>query len=133
MTTLNPGAAASSAPALEPEAAPRACAELWTGYTLSFGIWSSAALIAMGYAMLLVHQGPVAPTPTSAVELLRLAAALDPVGVAWLGLLLLIATSFLRVLVAVVLFALERDKAHFLISAGVLGILLASLWLGKAD
>ena len=54
-------------------------------------------------------------------------------GVAGLGLLLLIATSFLRVLVAVVLFALERDKAHFLISAGVLGILLASLWLGKAD
>lgn len=132
MTTLNPRAAAESAPALAPEA-PHAYAELWTGYTLSFGIWSSAALIATGYAMLLLHQGPLPQTPRSIVELLRLAAALDPIGIAGLGLFLLIATSFFRVVVAVVLFALERDRAHFLISAGVLGVLIASLWLGKTD
>ena len=132
MTALH-AEAASSAPALAPEAAPHAWAELWTGYTLTAGIWTSAAFIAAGYAMLLLYEGPLPPTPSTAAGLLRLAAALHPIGIAGLGLFLLIATSFLRVAVAVVLFALERDRAHFLISAGVLGILVASLLLGKAD
>ncbi|PZR63313.1 MAG: hypothetical protein DLM71_05245 [Chloroflexi bacterium] len=46
-----------------------------------------------------------------------------------IGLIVLIATPVLRVLVSVIGFILERDRLYALITAAVLGIVLASLLL----
>jgi uncharacterized membrane protein len=55
----------------------------------------------------------------------------DPVALVALGLLVLLATPFLRVAVSIVAFALERDWRYVGITALVLAILLASFFLGK--
>lgn len=117
---------------LPPPARDRVTA-IWTAYTLGAGVITSAVLIAVGYVLLLLQERPVREPPHSMAQLSGLAIAADPAALASLGLFILIATSFLRVLVAVVLFARERDRPLFLISTGVLVVLVVSLWLGKVD
>ena len=58
---------------------------------------------------------------------MRSAAHLNSEGLMQLGLLLLIATPVARVVMAVVGFALERDRLYVVVSLIVLAILLASL------
>ena len=106
-------------------------AEQWTAYTLRGGVLVSAILIGIGYLLLLTAQGPLPPPPHSLVEVSSLAARADPMGLASLGLFFLIATSFVRVLVAVVLFAREHDRALSLISLGVLAVLVTGLLIGR--
>ncbi|MDB5295861.1 MAG: hypothetical protein JWO31_1844, partial [Phycisphaerales bacterium] len=48
------------------------------------------------------------------------------------GLMLLIATPVLRVAVSVAAYAVQRDRAFVLITAGVLALLVLSFVLGKA-
>ncbi len=55
------------------------------------------------------------------------ASRLDERAVIQLGLLLLIATPILRVALAVVIFAVERDWQYVLIASIVLGLLLTAL------
>jgi uncharacterized membrane protein len=60
------------------------------------------------------------------------AVALRPQSVIQAGILLLIATPVLRVAVALVGFAMERDRQYVLIAAIVLALLLFSLVIGTA-
>jgi len=56
-------------------------------------------------------------------------AALRPQAIAQLGLLVLVATPVLRVLTSLVAFAMERDRLYVGITAAVLAILLAAVFL----
>ena len=105
-------------------------AEMWTAYTLRGGVLISSLLIGVGYLLLVTAEGEPLPPPHSLLEVAGLAAQAHPVGLASLGLFFLIATSFVRVLVAAVLFAREHDRALSLISIGVFAILLAGLLIG---
>ena len=48
----------------------------------------------------------------------------------WAGALLLLATPVVRIVVALVMFARDRDWRYVWISLGVLAIVLASSWFG---
>jgi uncharacterized membrane protein len=104
---------------------------------LTGGVSISAVLVAVGVATGLIvgwNQSltgglPGAHTTSDFGALADNLAALRPIGIAQLGLLVLLATPVVRVAAAIVGFALERDRLYVVVSAVVLGILLASIFL----
>jgi len=104
---------------------------------LTGGVSISAALIAVGLVTGLVagwgQSLTGGPTGTAAASnfsaIADNLAAFRPIGIAQLGLLVLLATPVVRVAAAIVGFALERDRLYVAVSAIVLGILLASIFL----
>ena len=73
--------------------------------------------------------------PSGVVPLAHLASRLgdaDPAAYLSLGLIVLIATPFVRVAASIVVFALEGDRRYTLVTAVVLGIMCVSVVLGKA-
>jgi uncharacterized membrane protein len=110
--------------------------EVLMSQVLKIGVWISAAIIGFGWVL-----GIVKGRPTQALE----AASQDPAthhllaGLtdfqpdAWinLGLMVLIGIPVFRVGLAIVLFALEKDRIYVFISSLVFAILLFSIYLGK--
>jgi len=110
---------------------------------LIVGVSISAALIAAGFAAALAvgWQGSLAgsvvgsATPghvaatTDFSNLAGRLAALQPLALAQLGLLTLLATPVARVAASVIGFASERDRLYTAITAAVLVILLGSIFL----
>jgi uncharacterized membrane protein len=104
---------------------------------LTIGVVTSAVLVGVGLVTGLIFgwsASLIGASPTSAVpsdfralpENLR---ALRPMGIAQLGLVVLLATPVLRVVASVIGFALEGDRLYVAVSAGVLAILLVSLFV----
>jgi len=85
-------------------------------------------VLVLGVALALVHpDSGAAAFRGPHHNLLMKALALDPRAVTGLGILLLLLTPVFRVFAAVITFGLERDLKYFLISSGVLMIVLASI------
>lgn len=108
----------------------------WTGegaqdaivVVLRYGSILSTAVMALGVALAFLTSGPnSAPVNHATGGLLGKALQLDPLAVTQLGILLLLLTPVSRVLVAIIAFGLERDLKYFLISSGVLLIVLGSI------
>lgn len=96
------------------------------------GIAVSVALMAIGLVLGALDGDGL---PSGVVPLAHLASRLgdaDPAAYLSLGLIVLIATPFVRVAASVVVFALEGDRRYTLITAVVLGIMCVSVVLGKA-
>ncbi len=110
---------------LAKESAERAISLVLRGGSLAATVVMAAGLV------LTIARGPAPPLEsarrTPVALLPRAVARLHPVAVTELGVFLLILTPIVRVLVAVVMFALERDVRYVLISLGVLAILLISM------
>jgi uncharacterized membrane protein len=104
---------------------------------LIVGVSVSAILIALGFAgsLLVGWEGSLVggATGTSDVtdfgSLAAALSALRPVGLAQLGLLVLVATPVVRVGASVAAFALEGDRLYAAITLVVLAILLTSLFV----
>lgn len=107
---------------------------------LAVGVGVSAALIGTGFiaAMAVGWQGSVLGAATSATpgkattdfgDLASRLAALQPLAIAQLGLLTLLATPVARVATSVVAFASEGDRLYTAITLSVLMILLVSIFL----
>jgi uncharacterized membrane protein len=104
---------------------------------LAIGVGISATLIAAGFAAALAvgWQGSLtgATLPNAAAAttdfggLAGRLATLEPLAIAQLGLLTLLATPVVRVAASVVAFASEGDRLYTAITAIVLAILLASI------
>ncbi len=104
---------------------------------LIVGVGTSAVLIAAGFvgallvgwegSLLGAGQGTAASTDFGA--LVANLVALRPIALAQAGLLVLLATPVVRVAASVVAFALEGDRLYVAITAVVLAILLASLFV----
>ncbi len=102
---------------------------------LIVGVVTSAVLIALGFAgSLLVGwegslagAGPATGDPTSFASMGANLAALRPIGIAQLGIVVLVATPVVRVAASVVAFTLEGDRLYAVITLVVLAILLTSL------
>ena len=120
--------------------------ELVISYVLRGGVLLSVILLCLGSVLTLVHH-PEYREAGASFRLLTTQGAAFPhtlaglkvslwagrgQGFTTLGLLVLIATPILRVAVSVLAFWQERDRAFVLITATVLCLLLASLFLGKA-
>lgn len=106
-------------------------------WVLLIGVSLAAALIAVGilgsfvvgWQGSLVGLAPVDVPIRSFDDLGPGLAALRPQAIGQLGLLALVATPVLRVLTSLVAFAMERDRLYVGITAVVLAILLAAVFL----
>jgi uncharacterized membrane protein len=111
--------------------------ELVMGNLLRLGVTAAATIVLLGGAAYLFHHGrdPVTygtfqgePADLTHVGgIVRDALALTPRGLMQLGLLVLIATPVARVVLALLAFALQRDRLYVVVTAIVLAILLFSL------
>lgn len=111
--------------------------EQFVGNLLRAGVLIAALLVIAG-AIPNMIQGCTAPPHyrvfagepadlRSVTGIVGEAALLNSRGIMQLGLLLLIATPIARVLVSLVVFALQRDRLYVMVTAIVLGVLLYSL------
>ena len=106
------------------------------GGILQGGVLLSSAVIILGVILLPFHTGGLSPQrietfPHTFGQLWPELAAFHPQAIIVLGLLLLIATPVMRVAASVVAFGLERDRRFVIITLIVLGILIASFFLGR--
>lgn len=99
---------------------------------LRAGITVSVALMAMGLVLALFDEEGMPSHVVPLADLPSLLGELDSAAYLSLGLLVLIATPFVRVAGSVVTFALERDRRYVLITAVVLAVMCLSVVLGKA-
>ena len=103
---------------------------------LIVGVTASAVLVGLGFATAFAvgWEGSLAGAGQGSARLSDFGAmgaslrALRPVGIAQLGLVVLVATPVVRVAASVAAFALEGDRLYTAITVAVLGILLASLF-----
>jgi uncharacterized membrane protein len=99
---------------------------------LGVGIALAVALMAAG---LVLSVAAAEGLPSHVVPLADLPAALwdlDPAAYLSLGLIVLIATPFVRVAGSIVAFAREHDRRYVVITAVVLAVMCTSVVLGKA-
>jgi len=111
--------------------------EIIIGNLLRTGVLIAGGVVTVGALFYLAHNYSArADFHTFAMEssnlrsmqsIARSAAHLDSKGLIQFGLLLLIATPVARVVLAVVGFAMERDRLYVVISSIVLAVLLFSL------
>jgi len=99
---------------------------------LTVGIAVSVALMAVG---LVLGVWDAEGLPAHVVPLVDLPAALgslDPAAYLSLGIIVLIATPFVRVAGSTIAFAREHDRRYVLITAVVLAVMCLSVVIGKA-
>jgi uncharacterized membrane protein len=97
---------------------------------LRYGSSTSTAVMAVALVLGLLRGGGTLVRPgraTSPGMLLRQALEFDPVGLAELGILLLLLTPVFRIVIAVLAFGLERDTKYVLVSLGVLAVVAFSI------
>jgi len=99
---------------------------------LTAGIVVTVALLVAGLVLSIVKgQGlPARIVPLG--DLSSLLADLDPAAYLSLGIVVLIATPFVRVAGTIVAFARQRDRRYVLLTAVVLVVMCASVLLGRA-
>ena len=104
--------------------------ERWIGFSLRFGVWGSAALMASGLIITTIQHGL---SPTIANPTLKelwgelLSGSVDGLAVMNAGLVLLMLTPFLRVLTALAGFISEKDARFTAVSLVVLLMLVGEL------
>jgi uncharacterized membrane protein len=100
---------------------------------LMTGLAVSATLLVAGLIVWAARGGGGLPrSVTGPAQAARDVGGLRPVGFFSLGLLALILTPFARVAGTVVIFLRERDRRYAVITAAVLTIMIASIFLGRA-
>jgi uncharacterized membrane protein len=99
---------------------------------LLVGIAVSVGLMAVGL-VLGVARGEALPRAMVPISALPAALArLEPAAYVSLGLIVLVATPFVRVVGSLVAFAFERDRTYVLITTIVLVVMCLSVLLGRA-
>ena len=105
--------------------------ERWTSRSLKLGVWLSGGVMLLGIVMY-AAQSFLAPVPQHNPPLVKLihdliSNPLDPFTVMLTGLVLLMLTPFLRVLTAMIGFAVDKDRRFVLVSLAVLVLLICEL------
>ena len=106
--------------------------ERMVSWILGAGITVSVAFMAVGLILGLVDKEGIPTHVVSFADLPSLLRAFDPAAYLSLGLLLLIATPFVRVAGSIVAFALQRDRRYVLVTAVVLAVMCLSVVVGWA-
>jgi uncharacterized membrane protein len=99
---------------------------------LIVGIALSVTLMAAGLVLGIVGGEPIPQGVVGFAQLPHALVALDPAAYLSLGLVVLIATPFVRVGGSVVAFALEHDRRYVLITAVVFAVMCLSVLIGRA-
>jgi uncharacterized membrane protein len=106
-------------------------AERWTSRVLRLGVWVSASLMIVG--LLFATMSPSAVVPLSTNPSLgnlaerMLSTTIDPVTLMFAGLVVLMFTPVLRVMTAIIGFAVERDWRFVVVSSIVLVMLAGEI------
>jgi len=95
------------------------------------GIAVSVALMAAGLAVGLLKGGGMPRGVVPLADLPRAARGLSPAAFLSLGLIVLIATPFVRVAGSLIAFVREGDHRYVVVTAVVLGVMCASVLLGR--
>jgi uncharacterized membrane protein len=99
---------------------------------LMIGLTISATLLVTGLVVWGARGGAALPrSVTGPAQAVRDVGRLRPVGFFSLGLLALILTPFARVAGTIVIFLREHDRRYAVITATVLAIMIASIFLGR--
>ena len=99
---------------------------------LVVGVALAVALMAAGLVLGVVDGQGLPSHVVSLADLPSLLGSLDPAAYLSLGLIVLIATPFVRVAGSIVAFAREHDRRYVLITAVVLAVMCVSVVLGRA-
>jgi uncharacterized membrane protein len=99
---------------------------------LGIGIGVSIALMLAGLVLGMASGEGLPADVVSLGDLLPGLGEPDPAAYLSLGLLVLVATPFVRVTGSIVAFALERDRRYVLVTAIVLAVMCLGVVLGKA-
>ena len=99
---------------------------------LMVGVALAVALMAAGLVLGVIDGEGLPAHVVSLADLPSLLGALDPAAYLSLGLMVLIATPFVRVAGSIVAFAREHDRRYVLITAVVLAVMCVSVVLGRA-
>lgn len=99
---------------------------------LTSGIVIAIALMAVGLVLSVFDKEGMPSQVVPLADISALLGKLDPAAYLSLGLIVLIATPFVRVLGSIVAFARERDGRYVLITAVVFAVMCLSVVLGKA-
>ena len=97
-------------------------AERWTSYALRSGVWLSSGLMITGLIVAAVFPSSVTLFNTNLVSLFGrlLAGSIDPVTLMYTGLIVLMFTPILRVITAIIGFAIEHDRRFMAVSLTIL-------------
>jgi uncharacterized membrane protein len=98
---------------------------------LGIGMGISVVLMLAGLLLGLVSGDGMPTHVVSLGDLLPGLRELDPAAYLSLGILVLVATPFVRVAGSIVAFALERDRRYVLVTAVVLAVMCMGVLLGK--
>jgi uncharacterized membrane protein len=98
---------------------------------LKAGIAIAVAFMAVGLVLSLFDQEGLPSHVVPLADLPALLGRLDPAAYLSLGLIVLIATPFVRVAGSIITFARERDLRYVLITAAVLAVMCLSVVLGR--
>ena len=98
---------------------------------LKAGIAIAVAFMAVGLVLSLFDQEGLPSHVVPLADLPALLGRLDPAAYLSLGLIVLIATPFVRVAGSIIAFARERDLRYVLITAAVLAVMCLSVVLGR--
>ena len=104
--------------------------DLWTSRVLRVGVWTSAVLMVSGLLLAAFQPGALGIIRTVTLYQLAgylVAGHLDPVILMFSGLVVLMTTPVLRVLTAIIGFAMERDRRFVLVSATVFVMLVCEI------
>jgi uncharacterized membrane protein len=99
---------------------------------LVVGVGLAVALMAAGVVLGVIDGEGLPAHVVPFADLSSLLGSLDPAAYLSLGLLVLIATPFVRVAGSIVAFAREHDRRYVLITAVVLVVMCVSVVLGRA-
>ncbi len=99
---------------------------------LKAGIAIAVALMAVGLVLSVFDKEGMPSHVVPLADLPALLGHLDPAAYLSLGLIVLIATPFVRVAGSIIAFARERDLRYVLITAVVFAVMCLSVVLGKA-
>ena len=120
-----PGPAAGPAHVMDP-------VERTVHLVLRLGVAVSFVLLAAGLALGAAHGRGLSLRVVSPGELPAALVELRPAAYISLGLVVLIATPFIRVAGSLVAFLHERDRRYALVTAAVLVVMLVSVLVGRA-
>jgi uncharacterized membrane protein len=105
--------------------------ERWTGRVLRIGVWVSASLMIAGLLIAAIYPSTIvafSSNPTLSNLVMRmLFGSFDPVTLMFAGLVFLMFTPVLRVITAIVGFAVERDWRFVFVSSIVLLLLIGEI------
>ncbi|NLW07174.1 MAG: DUF1634 domain-containing protein [Clostridia bacterium] len=102
------------------------------GSILRIGVTGSVVIMLLGLGLLAFRPGPIGVEVLPVAQILSQAIRLRPLALLNLGVLVLLITPLMGVLIATVIFIMQKERLFVIISLTVLAVLFISMLIGSA-